>query len=122
MLRKREETQKPEEIIAFLGKGTSFKGVITYDGAVRIDGRVEGEIVTKGTLVVGESAELTAEISAGTVICGGRVEGNVQAAEKVHLINRAKVSGTIRTPSLVIDDGVIFNGTVEMPKDGAPTE
>ena len=52
-----------EEIIAFLGKGTEFKGVLSYEGTVRIDGKVEGEIITKGTLVVGESAIINAEVA-----------------------------------------------------------
>ncbi|MHB8482691.1 MAG: bactofilin family protein [Nitrospiria bacterium] len=104
------------EIIAFLGKGTSFKGVITYDGTVRIDGNVDGEIITKGSLVVGESAEIKAEIEVGSLVCGGSVNGNIVAFEKVQLIAPAIVTGTIKTPILVIEEGVRFNGTVDMGK------
>ncbi|MBI1820215.1 MAG: polymer-forming cytoskeletal protein [Nitrospirae bacterium] len=104
------------EIIAFLGKGTSFKGVITYDGTVRIDGNVDGEIITKGSLVVGESAEIKAEIEVGSLVCGGSINGNIVAFEKIQLIAPAIVTGTIKTPILVIEEGVRFNGTVDMGK------
>ncbi len=118
---KRDERDKmgagPEELIAFLGKGTEFKGVITYDGTVRIDGRVEGEIITKGTLVVGESAVIDAEITAGTVVSGGRINGNITASTKVHLMSPAALSGSIRTPVLIVEEGVKFNGNCDMGKN-----
>jgi cytoskeletal protein CcmA (bactofilin family) len=117
---KRDEREKigmnSEEIIAFLGKGTEFKGVITYDGTVRIDGKIEGEVITKGTLVVGETAIIDAEITAGTVVSGGRINGNITAATKVHLLSPAVHNGSIRTPVLIVEEGVKFNGNCEMGK------
>jgi cytoskeletal protein CcmA (bactofilin family) len=121
---KRDERDKivanPEEIIAFLGKGTEFKGIITYEGTVRIDGKVEGEVITKGTLVVGESAVIDAEITAGTVVSGGKINGNINAATKVHLLSPAVLNGSIRTPVLIVEEGVKFNGTCEMGKTEGP--
>jgi cytoskeletal protein CcmA (bactofilin family) len=122
MLKKeeRERIFRNEEIIAFLGKGTEFKGVITYEGTIRIDGKVEGEIITKGTLVVGETAVINAEISAGTVVSGGKITGNIRAQEKVQLLSTAVQTGTIVTPILVIEEGVTFNGKCEMDRSGIP--
>lgn len=120
MMLKKEERDRvgtnPEEIIAFLGKGTEFKGVITYDGTVRIDGKVEGEVITKGTLVVGETAVMDVEITAGTVVSGGRINGNITASSKVHLLSPAVLNGSIRTPLLIVEEGVKFNGNCEMGK------
>lgn len=121
MFKKDEQARQllnPDEIVAFLGKGTEFKGIITYEGTIRIDGRVEGEIITKGTLVVGESAVIQADISASTVISGGRITGNITASEKVQLLAPAVLSGGVKTPLLVIEEGVRFNGNCEM---GGPT-
>ena len=123
MLRREEKDRKDmsgDEIIAFLGKGTEFKGIITYEGTVRIDGKVEGEVITKGTLVVGESAVIDAEIMAGTVVCGGRINGNITAATKVHLLSPAILNGSVRTPVLIVEEGVKFNGTCEMGKVEGP--
>lgn len=113
-LRRDEKGAPSEEIVAFLGKGTEFKGMITYEGTIRIDGKVEGEIITQGTLIVGESAVIQAEISAGTIICGGQITGNIQAHQKVHLLPKAVLSGSVTTPNLVIEEGVSFNGRCEM--------
>jgi cytoskeletal protein CcmA (bactofilin family) len=117
--RKESSVATTGEIIAFLGKGTSFKGVITYEGTVRIDGNVDGEIITKGSLIIGESAEIKAEIEVGTLVCGGAINGNIVAYEKVQLIAPAMVSGTIKTPILIIEEGVRFNGTVDMGKSAS---
>jgi cytoskeletal protein CcmA (bactofilin family) len=122
MLKKeeREKILRNEEIIAFLGKGTEFKGVITYEGTIRIDGKVEGEVVTKGTLIVGETASINAEISAGTVVSGGRITGNIRAHDKVHLLSTAVQTGSINSPSLVVEEGVLFNGKCEMDRGEVP--
>lgn len=117
--RKESSVAATGEIIAFLGKGTSFKGVITYEGTVRIDGNVDGEIITKGSLVIGDSAEIKAEIEVGTLVCGGAINGNIVAYEKVQLIAPAIVTGTIKTPILIIEEGVRFNGTVDMGKSAS---
>ena len=75
-------TMSGEESFTFLGKGSQFKGIVTFEGTIRIDGRLEGEIHTKGTLVVGEHAVIEGDVSADVVISGGRVTGNIVASEK----------------------------------------
>jgi len=123
MLSKREEKRNgsnTDEIIAFLGKGTRFKGVVAYEGTVRIDGHIEGEIVSTGTLVVGETAVIDAEVSVGSLVCGGKITGNVTASEKVQLLSPAVVTGSIKTPVLLIEAGVRFNGQCEMKGEARP--
>ena len=126
MIRRQEKESleiSRDEIIAFLGKGTHFKGVITYQqGTIRIDGHVEGEIITQGTLIVGESAEIQAEISAGIVISSGKIIGNITAAEKIQLLKTAVLEGSIRTPTLLIEEGVQFNGQCQMERPKVITE
>ena len=102
------------EITAFLGKGTEFKGVLSFGGTIRVDGRVEGEVVSKDTLIAGDEAHLQGEITVGTLISSGKVKGNLTATQKVHLLAPAVVEGTIRTPKLIIEDGVTFDGKCEM--------
>lgn len=106
-------TMNGEESFTFLGKGSQFKGIGTFEGTIRIDGRLEGEIHTKGTLVVGEHAVIEGDVSADVVISGGRVTGNIIAAEKVQLLATGIVIGTIKTPLLSIEEGVRFSGTCD---------
>lgn len=113
----RKETAAPRgEIKAFLGEGTDFKGVLTFEGTVRIDGKMEGEIHTKDTLIVGESAVVNAEINVNTVAISGMVRGNVTATGKVEVRRPGKLYGNIKTPSLFIEEGVIFEGNCSMAR------
>jgi len=109
--------QQPEvigEINTLLGKGSEFEGKLTFEGTVRIDGKLSGEIFTEDVLVIGEGAEVSAEIEAGTIIIEGNVVGNVRAKRSVEIHAPGRVRGNIITPSLFIDKGVIFEGNCQM--------
>ncbi|HEY3355795.1 MAG TPA: polymer-forming cytoskeletal protein [Polyangia bacterium] len=109
--------QQPEaagEINTLLGKGSEFEGKLTFEGTVRIDGKLSGEIFTDDVLVVGEGAEVSAEIEVGTIIIEGHVNGNVRAKRAVEIHAPGRVRGNIITPSLFIDKGVIFEGNCQM--------
>ena len=103
----------PDEV-AFVGKDVDFKGVITYSGTVRIDGCLDGEIHTDGGLLVGPEAVLKAKVTAGTVVCRGTIHGDIQAKNQIVLCAPAIVQGSLTTPVLSIEEGVVFNGTLEM--------
>ncbi len=103
-----------EAVVAFVGKGVEFKGMISYSGTVRIDGFLDGEIHTEGTLLVGEEAVITAKVSAGTIVCMGKITGDVVAKEKIKLLAPAVLNGGVKTPMISVEDGVLFNGTLEM--------
>jgi len=102
------------EITAFLGKGTEFKGVLSFEGTIRVDGRVEGEVLSKDTLIAGDEAHLQGEISVGTIISSGKIVGNVNASQKVHILAPGVIEGNIKTPKLIIEEGVTFDGKCEM--------
>lgn len=103
-----------DSVIAFIGKGVAFKGVITYSGTVRIDGTLDGEINTDGGLIVGPEAVITAKITAGIVVCEGTITGDVHAEERVTLLEPAVIEGSLKTPVLSVEEGVRMNGTLEM--------
>jgi len=102
------------DIIAFVGKGVEFKGTISYSGTVRIDGSLNGEIHTDGVLLIGEEAVIQAKVTAGTIVCKGKITGDVVTKERVKLRAPAVFNGTMKTPMLSIEDGVLFNGGLEM--------
>jgi cytoskeletal protein CcmA (bactofilin family) len=108
------EGTKDGEIIAFVGKGVTFRGAISYEGTVRIDGRVDGEIETAGTLIVGEDAVITAKGHAGTVVSKGKITGDVVAKERVKLMAPAMLNGSVKAPVFSIEEGVTFDGSCEM--------
>lgn len=103
-----------QDISAFVGKGVEFKGTISYKGTVRIDGYLDGEIHTDGVLLVGEEAVIQAKITAGTIVCKGKITGDVVAKDCVKLRAPAVVNGSVKAPVLSMEDGVLFNGGLEM--------
>lgn len=103
------------EINALLGRGTEFHGKLVFDGKVRIDGRFEGEIHSDDTLIIGESAEVTADIRVATVIVrGGTVRGEIRARTAVEVYAPGKIYGNITSPQVFIDKGVTFEGLCRM--------
>jgi cytoskeletal protein CcmA (bactofilin family) len=102
------------EITAFLGKGTEFKGVLSFEGTIRVDGKLDGEVVSTDTLIAGDEAFLQGEISVGTIISSGRIAGNINASQKVHILAPGIIEGNIKTPKLIIEEGVTFDGKCEM--------
>lgn len=102
------------EINTLLGRGSEFDGKLTFEGTVRIDGKLSGEIFSDDVLVVGEGAEVHAEIDVGDVIIQGTVVGNIRAKRSVQLHAPARVKGDITTPTLQIDKGVMFEGHSHM--------
>jgi cytoskeletal protein CcmA (bactofilin family) len=117
------DTPRPEsghDVSAFVGKGVVFKGTISYSGTVRIDGTLEGEIHTDGILLVGEDAILNAKVTAGTIVCKGKITGDITAREKMKLRAPAVINGGVTTPMLAMEEGVSFNGTLEMEQQTRP--
>src|ERR1700689_4093610 len=97
------------EITALLGRGTRFEGKLFFEGRVRIDGQFKGEIKSEDTLVIGDGAEVNAEIDCATVIVrGGVVHGNIRAKDALEIHAPGKVVGNIHSPSIFIDRGVEF--------------
>ena len=103
-----------EQITTILGKGSSFEGKLTFEGTVRIDGQFAGEILTEGTLIVGEGAEVKANIRAATVVVQGRVQGDIMASESLAIQSPAKITGNLVTPNLMIEKGAFFEGHCAM--------
>ncbi len=94
--------------------GTHFYGLLEFERSLQINGYFEGEIRSKGTLIIGEKGKVKANIKVGTLIAGGEVIGNVEAFQKIEMLNSGKIIGNIRTAKLLIAEGVIFDGNCEM--------
>lgn len=109
------------EITTILGQGSSFEGKLTFEGAVRIDGTFKGEIRTEGTLIVGETADVQAEIEGAHVVVHGTVRGDIRAQQGVELRTPARVRGNIASPALEIEKGARFDGNCVMDEE-APTQ
>ena len=105
-----------DEINAFLGSETEFEGKLSFKGAVRLDGHFTGEIFTEGTLIIGESAVIKSDIHVSHIVVSGEVRGNIFADNRIEIHAPGKVFGNIQSPTVIIEEGVIFEGNCRMQK------
>jgi len=99
---------------AYLDAGSRISGKLYFETAARIDGQVEGEINSKDSLAIGESAVVSAQIKADSVVVAGKVSGDIVAIKRIEIKPSAKVMGNITAPILVINEGALFEGHCAM--------
>ncbi len=97
-----------------LSADVEIKGSIKFTNDLTIDGKVEGEINSAGTLTIGENAEIRGEIKTRSVSVLGKVTGNITVEEKCELKSRAVLHGDLKAARLVIEDGATFVGKSEV--------
>ncbi len=114
--------KKTETMITFLGKGTEFKGKLTFHGTIRIDGHFKGEISADGTLIAGKGAMIEANMHISYILISGEIHGNIIADHRIEIHSPGKVFGDIQAPTLVIDEGGIFEGNCKMHRAKEPNE
>lgn len=113
---------KPSEaqMMSLLSQGTRFNGNIEASAAMRIDGEVEGDIISTDKLVLGINAVITGSIEAEEVVIGGMIYGSVKAKKTLLLQSTGKVEGDIRAKEIEIEKGGFFIGACDMKED-SPT-
>ncbi len=102
------------QLTGVLESSVEFKGNLSYSGCFHVNGVIHGKITTPDMLVIGETGRVTGEISAGVIIIYGRVEATIDAKYRVEIRKPAVFKGEMSTPSLKVEDGVIFEGTNKM--------
>jgi cytoskeletal protein CcmA (bactofilin family) len=116
------EPGSTQPVTTLLGKGSEFEGKLSFEGTVRVDGKLTGEIFTDDALVVGEGAEVNAEVTVGSIVIQGTVRGNITAKRSVEIHSPGRVRGNINTPSLFIEKGVFFDGNCQMDASPAASD
>jgi cytoskeletal protein CcmA (bactofilin family) len=104
---------------AHLDRGTKVSGKLSFDGPARIDGEVDGEITSKDSLHIGETAVVTAQIKAAAIVVGGKVSGDITGTQKIEIRPSAKVVGNLAAPLLSIHEGAQFEGHCSMQPEAA---
>ena len=108
--------KKIETMTAFLGKGTEFEGKLTFHGTIRIDNHFKGEVSADGSLIVGEGAMIEANMHISYILISGEIHGNIIADDRIEIHPAGKVFGDIQAPTVVIDEGGIFEGNCRMQR------
>jgi cytoskeletal protein CcmA (bactofilin family) len=112
---KRPASSDSTTISTLLGRDTVIEGTLSFKETIRIDGRVNGKLLSAdGTVIVGENAVLDADIQVAVAVIRGKINGRVEASQRVEIYAPAQVHGDIFAPSVAIDSGVVFNGNCKM--------
>jgi cytoskeletal protein CcmA (bactofilin family) len=103
-----------QEYATTLGPDAVFKGELTFEKGLRLQGRVEGKIHTAGRLHIAKEAKLQADVEAGAIVVEGDVRGNLSANDRIELKQSARYEGDLHATKLVVDEGAVFSGHVQV--------
>ena len=98
----------------FLDEGSHFKGELSFDDTLRIDGKFEGTIRSANQLIIGETADVNADIQVGSISIDGTVRGKIVAKSKIEIHPHGKVFAQLNSPVLKIEEGALFQGACVM--------
>ena len=115
---KRQEVDE-NRITGFFDDGTEFSGELKFNGSFRIDGYYKGRIESESMLIIGDRGKVEADIIAAHVLINGEFKGSIKASEKVEIHSLGRVSGSIRTPKLVIEEGAYLDANCQTADSAA---
>lgn len=109
-----QRTESAGRVSGFIDKDTEITGDIKFKDSFRIDGIFKGKILSGGSLIVGETGELEADVEADSISINGRVKGSLNAKDRIEIFSQGRVTGKIVAPKLIIEEGAFFQGSCQM--------
>jgi cytoskeletal protein CcmA (bactofilin family) len=110
----KDKYKKIDAISAIIEEGCHFEGHLSLCGLARISGQISGSIFSNDTIIISETAVVNADISAQIILIAGTVTGSIKASSRVEIVKPARFEGIVNSPSLIVEEGVIFHGTTKM--------
>ncbi len=119
----RKEAKMAEGKMSNLTSGSEMEGTIKFSDVMRIDGKFDGELITdNGELVVGKTGSVKANVKVRSAVIEGRMDGDINASDKVELKQKAHLTGNLQAKTLVLEEGVVFVGQCNVNPEGAKVE
>ncbi|MBE7560372.1 polymer-forming cytoskeletal protein [bacterium] len=116
------ERGRDDRVATTLSEDTEFSGNLKFERALKIEGKFKGDLTSTGTLIVGKTGQVEAEIKVGAIIVEGKIAGNITAGELVDLRSTAQVHGDITAGKIKIEEGVVFVGRADIQPQSARSE
>jgi cytoskeletal protein CcmA (bactofilin family) len=107
------------KVDTLIGAGTTIEGKVQANGILRVEGRIGGEVISEGDVIVGEKGEIRANIKARHVSVAGRITGNILASGRMHLMASGSLHGDIEAATIMIEEGAHFLGTCRMKESSS---
>ena len=116
-----KKNKTPDNLDTLIGSKTIFEGILMSNESICIEGTVKGKVECRGSVVVGQGGKVKADIISENAFIGGQVNGNIKAKNRLEITSTGRVKGDIETASLVIAEGVIFEGSCHMTSTKSAT-
>ncbi|MBN1434136.1 polymer-forming cytoskeletal protein [Candidatus Fermentibacterales bacterium] len=113
----KNEPARSSAVNSIVGPGSTFTGNMRVEGGLRVDGKIEGTVEVAGTLTVGNDGLINGEVIVDQAIVGGSILGTVRSERQLELQSGSRLEGDIYTRSLIIEEGVFFEGNCKMRQD-----
>jgi cytoskeletal protein CcmA (bactofilin family) len=110
------------DLNGFLDRGSHLQGELRFEASFRVDGKVTGSVTSTGSLIVGDGGEVDGEVAVGRLFVSGVLRGAVKASGRIQVAPGGKVYADLVTPSLVIEDGAVFEGRCSMTGEPRASE
>ena len=111
VLGKKVERTSPDSVDTVVGKSTFLQGTLSSQGSIRVDGRLEGEIIGEGDVIIGQDARVVAKVRARHVVVAGHLQGDVEAAGKLDIAATGVLVGNVKVCHLVVEEGGVLEGS-----------
>ena len=116
-----KKEKQTDTISTFLGHGTSVDGTLEFQGTIRLDGNVKGQVLSQnGTLIIGDKAVVEAQVRVDTAIIRGEINGSIEAKTRIEAYPPARIFGDVQAPQISVESGVVFNGSCSMQEPSKP--
>ena len=99
------------KIDTIIGEDIEFRGSLKFKNSLKVKCKFSGKIQTEGQLIIGQEANVNADINAKSISVSGNVKGKIKAQQKVELLKKSVTNADIITPDIIIESGAVFNGT-----------
>lgn len=111
----KSKKQKQPVNTTYIGEGVKFEGEFSFEGTVRVDGRITGRVQSsEGTMIVGEKAVVEGDLKVGNIVVAGTLRGVIQASKCVEIEKTGRLEGDIISPVVTIESGALFHGNCSM--------
>jgi len=109
-----QRTEAMGKVSGFIDKDTEITGDVKFKDSFRIDGKFKGKILSGGSLIVGETGDVEADIEAESISINGKIKGSLNAKDRIEIFSLGRVTGKIVAPKLIIEEGAFFQGACQM--------
>ena len=114
------KTESVGSDLGWIGRDVQITGDVIFADQFRVDGKVKGKVISeKGTLIIGDSGHIEAQVAVGVCIIQGTLKGDLDAKTRVEIHKSGQVHGDVVTPVLIVEEGALFNGAVRMGQEAA---